>query len=110
MNDVRVVKYIDILIKFFLSVNIVFTRIILHKIVYLQWLRNEIDTWLDKGELSGAILIDLSKVVDCIKHDPFVAKLVTYGFEFQLLKFVFSYLLKESKEQKHKTLTIPTLM
>ena len=62
------------------------------------------DMWLDKGELSGALLIDLSKAVDCIKHDPFVANLATSGLESQSLKFVFSYLLKETKNKNTKLL------
>ena len=43
----------------------------------------------------------LDKVVDCIKHDLFIAKLVTCGSESLSLKFVLSYLVKENKEEKN---------
>ena len=46
---------------------------------------------LDKGSLGGALLTDLSKVFDCIKHDLLIAKLATCGFDSYSLSFVFSY-------------------
>ena len=47
---------------------------------------------LDKGGLGGALLTDLSKAFDCIKHDLLIAKLVVCGFDSHSLSFVFSYL------------------
>ena len=47
---------------------------------------------LDKGGLGGALLRNLSKAFDCIKHDIFIAKLAAYGFDSHSLSFVFSYL------------------
>ena len=41
-----------------------------------------IEKWkeaLDKGGLGGALLTDLRKASDCIKHDLLVAKLAAYG-------------------------------
>ena len=54
---------------------------------------------LDKGGLGGALLTDLSKAFDCIKHDLLIAKLAAYGFDSHSLSFVFSYL----NERKQKT-------
>ena len=54
---------------------------------------------LDRGLLSGALLTDLSKGFDCIKHDLLIAKLAGYGFDSQLLSFFFSYL----NERKQRT-------
>ena len=54
---------------------------------------------LDRGRLSGPLLTDLSKGFDCIKHDLQIAKLAGYGFDSQLLSFVFSYL----SERKQRT-------
>ena len=47
---------------------------------------------LDKGEIVGTILMDLSKAYDCIPHDLLIAKLAAYGLSEQGLKFMYSYL------------------
>ena len=47
---------------------------------------------LDKGGLGGALLTDLCKAFDCIKHDFWIAKLTAYRFDSDLLNFVFRYL------------------
>ena len=54
---------------------------------------------LDKDNLGGALLADLSNAFDCIKHDLLIAKLVAYGFDSHSLSFVFSYL----SERKQRT-------
>ena len=54
---------------------------------------------LDKSCLGGALLTDLYKAFDCIKHDILIAKLATYGFDSNSLSFVFSYL----NERKQRT-------
>ena len=40
----------------------------------------------------GAILMDLSKALDCILHDLNIAILVAYGLDDAVLKLIFSYL------------------
>ena len=50
------------------------------------------DEVLGKGGLGGALLTDLPKAFDCIKHDRLIAKLAAYGFYSHSLSFVFSYL------------------
>ena len=52
----------------------------------------------DKG-YAGAILTDLSKAFDCLKHDLLIAKLDAYGFNQDTLKFIRSYL----KNRKQRT-------
>ena len=54
---------------------------------------------LDKDGLGGALLTDLSKAFDCIKHDLMIAKLAAYGFASNSLSFVSSYL----NERKQRT-------
>ena len=47
---------------------------------------------LDKGGLGGALVTNLVKAFDCIKHDLLTSKLATYRFDSHSLSFVFSYL------------------
>ena len=65
---------------------------------------------LDKGGLGDALLADLSKAFDCIKHDLLIVKLAAYGFDSHSLSFVFSYLNERKKEQKHIIPTAPTII
>ena len=44
------------------------------------------------GAISGALLPDLSKAFDCLLHDLLIAKLAAYGFDYDSLVFVQSYL------------------
>ena len=49
-----------------------------------QALLNLLKNWqktLNKSGVLGAVLIDLSKVYECLLHDVLTAKLVAYGFE-----------------------------
>ena len=55
---------------------------------------------LDKGVISGAILTDLSKVFDCIFHDLLIAKLTAYGFDYQSLRIMESFL--SNRQQRTK--------
>ena len=55
---------------------------------------------LDKKEIIGTVLIDLSKAYDCIQHDLLLAKLEAYCFSEKALKFLKSYL--KGRKQKVK--------
>ena len=55
---------------------------------------------LDKGEISGAFLTDLSKAFDCLLHDLFIPKLAAYGFDFDSLVFIQSYLSERQQRIK----------
>ena len=47
---------------------------------------------VDGGDQVGALLIDLSKVFDCIDHELSITKPYAYGFDKNALYFVHSYL------------------
>ena len=47
---------------------------------------------LDSNLFTGAVLMDLSKAFDCIQHDLLIVKLHSYGFSFETLTFINSYL------------------
>ena len=55
---------------------------------------------LDKGGISGAILIDLSNAFDCILHDFLIAKFAVYGFDYQSLRIIESFL--SNRQQRRK--------
>ena len=63
---------------------------------------------LDKGGISGALLTDLSKAFDCLLHDLLIAKLAAYGFDYDSLVFIQSYL--SEKQQRTKVNTPITLI
>ena len=53
-----------------------------------------------QGGGSGAILTDLSKAFDCILHDILIAKLAAYGFDYQSLRIMESFL--SNRQQRTK--------
>ena len=59
-----------------------------------KWTKN-----MDKGKSCTALLTDLSKAFDCTVHDFFIAKLEAYGFSYETLKVMYSYL----TDRKHRT-------
>ena len=54
----------------------------------------------DSGRFIGTILMDLSKVYDCLRHDFLIAKLEAYGLGNSSLNFLLDYL--TFKEQRTK--------
>ena len=46
---------------------------------------------LDKGEVSGALLTDLSKAFNCVLHELLIAKVAAYGFDYNSLQMLQSY-------------------
>ena len=44
---------------------------------------------LDKSQKFGILLTDLSKGFNCLVHDPLIAKLHAYGFDY--LSLIYSY-------------------
>ena len=58
-------------------------------------------TSLDREGSIGAILMDLSKVFDCIRHELFSAKLDAYGFSRESLCLIYSFL-----DNRHQSVKI----
>ena len=46
----------------------------------------------DKSKVCAAVLTDLSKAFDCLKHDLLIAKLHAFGFDQKSLRFIYAYL------------------
>jgi hypothetical protein len=55
---------------------------------------------LDKVNIAGAILTDLSKAFDCLNHNLLIAKLAAYGFDYSALAFINSYLTGRKQRTK----------
>ena len=58
---------------------------------------------LDQGGICGALFTDLSKAFDCLVHDFLIPKLEAYGFTYEFLKLINSYL-TDRKQNKNKLL------
>ena len=61
-----------------------------------------IERWkkaVDKRNLAGALLTDLSKAFDCLNHELLIAKLDAYGFDHASLTYIYSHL----SDRKHRT-------
>ena len=55
---------------------------------------------LDNGGVSGVLLTDLSKAFDCLLHDLLIAKLGAYGFDYNSLQMLGSYLSNRKQTTK----------
>ena len=55
---------------------------------------------LDKRNLAGALLTDLSKAFDCLNHALLIAKLDAYGFNYSSLALIFNYLSDRKQRTK----------
>ena len=47
---------------------------------------------LDKKEVAGALLMDLSKAFDCMGHERLIAKLNAYGFSKKTQLMIYNYI------------------
>ena len=54
----------------------------------------------DQGRMFGALLTDLSKAFDCLRHNIIIAKLNAYGFEMKTLNFIYDYLSNRKQRTK----------
>ena len=66
-------------------------------------LLNLLENWrnhLDKKEIIGVILCDLSKAFDTLPHDLLIAKLEAYGFDLNSLYFIYDYLINRKQRCK----------
>ena len=62
-----------------------------------------IENWkkvLNEIFLVGTVLMDLSKVLDCMPHDLPIAKLHAYGFSQKTVTFIYSYLKRRKQKVK----------
>ena len=62
-----------------------------------------IENWknsLDENKFVGAVLMNVSKVFDCIPHDMLIAKMRAYGFSNESLTLFYSYLKRHKQGAK----------
>ena len=55
---------------------------------------------LDKSNVIGTVLMDLSKAYDCLPHDLLIAKLAVYGIDHHSLTLLHDYLLNRFQRVK----------
>ena len=63
---------------------------------FKKWKKN-----LDKRGESGALIVDLSKVFDCLQHDLLLPKLNACGFDYKFLKLISSFLKQKEIQNKN---------
>ena len=73
---------------------------------YLLTMTEKWRKYLDKHGVNGALLTDLSKAFDCLLHDLLIAKLAAYGFDYESLTLIQSYL---SNRKQRTKVTAPFL-
>ena len=68
-----------------------------------------IENWkksLDQNKSVGAVLMNLSKAVNCIPHDLLIAKMDAYGFSSESVTFFYSYLKRHKQSFKINSMYI----
>ena len=63
----------------------------------------------DKNKVCAAVLTDLSKAFDCLKHDLLIAKLHAFGFDYKSLESCRHILIIGFKSQKLVLMTVKLL-
>ena len=84
-------KCILVSINFLLNISAVFERAIMRNIPPLV-MTEKIKKARDKNKTCAAVLTDLSKAFDCLKHDLLIAKLHAFGFDYKSLRVMYTYL------------------
>ena len=62
-----------------------------------------IEKWkesVDSGGAFGALMTDLSKAFDCLRHELLIAKLDAYGFDIKSVKLIQQYLSNRKQRVK----------
>ena len=58
----------------------------------MTWIVEKWKTAVDKGNVLGTLVTDLSQAFDCFNHELLFVKLKAYGFTLAALKLVHEYL------------------
>ena len=72
-----------------------------------------VENWklqLDNKKYVGAVLMDLSKAFDCVPHNPLIAKMHAYGFDYYSMSLFLSYLIKSRQQGVKVNNTLSNLM
>ena len=59
---------------------------------YLLVMTEKMKETRDKNKVCAAVLTDLSKAFDCLKHDLLIVKLHAFDFDYKSLRVVYAYL------------------
>ena len=93
------IVYQNLQIRYFPNLFQLIETLIVQVHFHLKYIE-EWKKFLDDKNVTGAVLIDLSKAFDCIPYDLLVVKRHAYGHSMDAITFIYSYIKRRKQGVK----------